>query len=220
MTRRKTGRGPGRPPRAEGDRASSRERLIEAAAKVFAARGYSGATVDLVLAEAGLSKGTFYWNFDSKEELFLALIEERIERPLLVLLEFVRATPSATAMGPTISSGFTALVSQQRDLVLLIHEFWGVAVRDEELRDRYVERQAAMLEVLAQTLASRHEGSGVEPTLPLDQLALAFTALAQGLALQIAMDPDAVPEGLVGEIGGLIWDGFVLRAQRREQGES
>jgi AcrR family transcriptional regulator len=61
-------------------RAQTREDLLDAAARVIARRGFSGASVEAVSAEAGFSTGAVYSNFDSKEALFLALYEERIER--------------------------------------------------------------------------------------------------------------------------------------------
>ena len=62
------------------DKKSSLERLLEAAAKVFAERGYQAASVDET-PPPPLSKGAVYWNFSSKDELFHALLEERIDPP-------------------------------------------------------------------------------------------------------------------------------------------
>src|ERR671914_602702 len=61
-------------------RAQTREELLDAAARVFARRGLDGATVEAVSEEAGFSTGAVYSNFESKEELFLSLYEERIQR--------------------------------------------------------------------------------------------------------------------------------------------
>ena len=51
--------------------------LLEAAAAVFAARGFHAATLDEIAAAAGFTKGAIYSNFGSKEELFLALVDQR-----------------------------------------------------------------------------------------------------------------------------------------------
>src|SRR5207302_11360194 len=59
-------------------RARTRSDVLRAAARVFAERGYHGATLDGVVAEAGLSKGALYHYFPSKQDLFLALLEERL----------------------------------------------------------------------------------------------------------------------------------------------
>ncbi|MCE9522821.1 MAG: TetR/AcrR family transcriptional regulator, partial [Alphaproteobacteria bacterium] len=63
---------PARLTRAE-QQAQTRERLLAAAERVFARHGYGGASIDLISAEAGYSKGAIYSNFESKEEVFLEL---------------------------------------------------------------------------------------------------------------------------------------------------
>ncbi len=55
--------------------AETRQKLIAAASRVFAAHGYAGARVELIAEEAGFSKGAFYSNFISKEEVALAVLE-------------------------------------------------------------------------------------------------------------------------------------------------
>jgi AcrR family transcriptional regulator len=69
-------------PRGEFDRsegkAQRRSSLLAAAARVYARRGFGGATLDEVAAEAGFTKGAVYSHFGSKENLLLALMEEHL----------------------------------------------------------------------------------------------------------------------------------------------
>src|SRR3989304_1747470 len=58
----------------------TRQRLLDAAFPVFARNGFERATVDEIVREAGYSKGAFYVHFDAKEDLFWAMLEERISR--------------------------------------------------------------------------------------------------------------------------------------------
>ena len=210
--KRRTQRKRGRPPR--GDSPDSRRRLLEAAASVLSERGYRNATVDQIVAEAGLSKGSFYWNFAAKEELFLSLLDERIDRPARELMDITRAAPADAATAPGVSRGLADLLLRQRELVLLLHEYWSAAVRDERVRERYVKRQTALREGLATALATRHETTGVPLSLPAQDLATAFIALAEGLAMDALVAPDSVPEGLYGEILSLVYEGLVARAGR------
>ena len=53
---------------------------MQAARRVFGARGFHAATIEEIAAEAGLSNGAIYYNFESKGDLFFALLEERTER--------------------------------------------------------------------------------------------------------------------------------------------
>src|SRR5713226_7690587 len=61
-------------------KARTRERLLDAAADVFARRGFHAASLDEVADEAGLTKGAVYSNFTSKDDLIVALIETRLDR--------------------------------------------------------------------------------------------------------------------------------------------
>src|SRR2546425_7612463 len=61
-------------------REETRQRLVEAALGVFARHGYDRATVDEIVRGAGFSKGAFYVHFNSKDDLFWAMLEERISR--------------------------------------------------------------------------------------------------------------------------------------------
>src|ERR1019366_2189894 len=74
-------------PRGEFDRsarkAQTRRRLLEAAARVYARRGFNGATLEEVAAEAGFTKGAVYGHFGSKENLLLALMEEHLTPPVI-----------------------------------------------------------------------------------------------------------------------------------------
>jgi AcrR family transcriptional regulator len=59
----------------EESRAVTREKLLASAYEVMAREGYEGASIDRIAEEAGFSKGAFYSNFESKEEIFLELLE-------------------------------------------------------------------------------------------------------------------------------------------------
>ena len=148
-------RGRGRPP-ASADGEDSRTRLLDAAASIFAAKGYRSATVEEVVSAAGLSKGTFYWNFKSKEDLFQTLLEERIDRPARALMEITRTAPADRPTAPDVSAGLAELIAGQRETLLLLQEYWAAATRDARLARRYRVRQAALREALAETLEERH----------------------------------------------------------------
>lgn len=213
MAKSVTPRRRGRPRASERRAADTRAELLDGATKVFAERGYQAATVDEIVAKAGLSKGTFYWHFESKEELFATLLEEQIDRPVRALIEVTGSAPAEGATAPVVSHGLAALFQQQRELVLLLHEYWSAAARDEQLRTRYLERQRALRDALADALAARHARTGVPLAIPADALATAFIALAEGLSLEALLDPDSVEEDLLGEILSLVYDGMVARAQ-------
>jgi AcrR family transcriptional regulator len=170
--------------------------------------------VDEIVTRAGLSKGTFYWHYKSKQDLFLALLEERIDQPARALMEITRTAPPDTATAPAVSSGLGALLEREHELVLLLHEYWSAAVRDKRMNARYRERQQALRDTLADALATRHARTGVPLAVPAQALATAVIALAEGLSMEALVDPDSVPDGLLGEVLSLVYDGMAARAER------
>jgi len=198
--------------RAEGRNA--REALLEAAAEVFAERGFRDASVDEVAMRAGYSKGAVYWHFAGKDDLLFALLEERVDGPYREMIELLESAPPEQDMGPEASRRFVELLRSERELLLLNNEYWSQAVRDPELRARYAKRQAKLRSALGKALLTRvkHLG-GPEDSLAGERMATAIMALGAGLALERLIDPDAVPDELLGDIIVLIYAGLVARAE-------
>ncbi|HEX8646206.1 MAG TPA: TetR family transcriptional regulator [Thermoleophilaceae bacterium] len=194
--------------RRAGLRGTARERLLDAAERVFGESGYRGASVDDVAAAAGATKGALYWHFASKQELFFALVEERVDSRVREFLEFMERAGTGSDPTPAVSSGLARVVDEQRQMFLLMHEYWALAVRDPGLREHYVERQRALRTRVAQTLEARAGGR-----LPVDaeRLATGLIAFATGLAEERIADPDAVPDETLGEVLSLILEGLAAR---------
>src|SRR5205823_1727192 len=145
----------GRPRASEREAAQTRRALIDAAAKLIAERGYRGTTVNDVAQRSGLSKGTFYWHFKTKEELLHAVLEERIDRPVMDLIARLKTASADEDMAPEASALLLALVTPGRETILLIHEYLALAMRDRGIRRRYLKRQAALRNALASGLDAR-----------------------------------------------------------------
>ena len=193
-------------------RTSSREQLLDAAASVFAERGYRGASVETIAVAAGVTKGALYWNFESKADLFFSLLEERVDERLRLLVDAAEAIAGEETVTPLVSREVSSVVDEERQIHLLTHEYWSLAARDPELGARYAERQKALRELIARALVAHHEATCVALTHDPLELATAVLALANGLGMDRIIDPDAVPETLFGDILQLIYDGLVLRS--------
>jgi AcrR family transcriptional regulator len=202
----------GRRPEARG---TARERLLDAAAQAFAERGYRAASVEDIASAAGVTKGAVYWSFKGKQDLFFTLIEERVDQQARQLMAITEQAPREVETAPVISRGISSFVDEQRALILLLQEYWALAVRDPELRERYAQRQRALRAHLAKALEARHRRTGIALTSTAETLATGIIALASGLAQERIADPEAVPEELLGELLSLLYDGLVHRAQPR-----
>jgi len=189
-------------------RAETRERLIEAAERVFARRGFHGASVDEVAEEAGFSTGALYSNFAGKEDLFLALLERHATGETQELSKAVADLPTVEERVREGAGQWMGVVDREPHLVLLYMEFWAYAARDPELRPRFATHFASVRAALAEILS---EGAGeldVELLLPPEEVATALQALADGIALQKMVDPGAVSDDLFARLLSLIFAGL------------
>ncbi len=225
VTRRsRTHRGSGRPGRARLDRRTraaraqgreGRDELLTAALRVFARRGYGQAGVDEIAAEAGYSKGALYWHFSGKEDLLLALLAERVDPPLREMVALLESAPPERDMSVEASREFARQLGSERDAVLLDREYWSLAIRDPELRARFIQRQTEHRGGLAGALRARARHLGTPDLMPAEDLARIVMSIIHGLSVEELIEPGSVCPELLGETLGLIYAGLGARAKAR-----
>ena len=199
---------------ARAERRDARAALLEAALEVFAERGYRDASVDEVAERAGYSKGAVYWHFASKDDLFFALWEERVDGPWSETIKLLESAAADHDMAPEASRRFAEVMQGERELLLIDHEYWAQAVRDPKRRARYAKRQARMRAALGKAIVTRMEHLGAPPPSgPPEEMAALFIAVVTGLAREKLIDPGAAPDHLVGEAFALMYAGHVARAR-------
>lgn len=188
----------------EQSRALTRERLLAAAKSVFARRGYHGASVEEIAAEAGFSTGALYSNFEGKEDLFLALMDREIEQHAGEIARAVARQASVAARAAGGARQWMTTIEREPETLLLFMEFWAYGVRDPGIRPKVAERFAHMRGVLTGLIAEGVRDFELELAIPAEQLALVIDALADGIARQKLADPAAVPDELMGRVLGLL----------------
>lgn len=193
-------------------KAETRERLLAAAGRVFARRGYQAAAVDEVADEAGFSTGALYSNFDGKEDLFLAVLERHISNQVAELSDAVAERPTVDERARGGAEVWMAFLEREPELVMLFMEFWAFAVRNPRVRTRFAARYAEVRAAVSEIIEKGALELGVELAIPAEQLATAIDALADGFALQKLADPDAVPDELFGTVLSLLLEGARRRA--------
>lgn len=199
----------------------AREVLLEAALDVLAKRGFRDASVDEIAARAGYSKGAVYWHFSSKDDLFFALLDERIDKPWRETIEQLKNAPPDQDMAPAASRRFAEMLQNQRELLLLEQEYWAQAARQPKIRQRYAKRQQQLRQAFAKALQARLDHLGAPPLTgtQAENIATAFIGLAAGLARQKLIEPDAVPDNLLGDTFALVYAGHVARATPTTAGD-
>ncbi|MGM1017264.1 MAG: TetR/AcrR family transcriptional regulator [Actinomycetota bacterium] len=132
-------------------RENTRARLLDAAAQLFAEVGLDGASVEVICERAGFTRGAFYSNFESKDELFLELASTIAERRLTGVRERIDAFVAAGVL--TGDADPVSMVQKVLDdsvddrlSVLLLSEVRIRALRDAVFGAAYAAQEDAMLE--------------------------------------------------------------------------
>src|SRR5881227_3486389 len=113
------------PNRRQAKQERTRWLLLGAAARVFARRGYHVATLEEVAAEAGFTKGAVYSNFESKEALFLALVDQEIAKRVREIGTVVEAGASPEAIEREAERQFQRFIREESHWPLLFYEFFS-----------------------------------------------------------------------------------------------
>ncbi len=186
-------------------RARTRAALLRAAGRVFAEHGFHGATLEAVAAGAGVSKGALFHYFPSKEQLFLALLEDRLGAGVSDVEAVIAERGSdGGQLGVATETFLRRINSDPRWLPLLL-EFLAYGSRDPAAKAGITEHFLRPAREAVATNARRlgiPEGDGA--LLSPDELGLAIAALVNGLAIERAFDPGVVPNDLLARLF-IVW---------------
>src|SRR3954470_17408841 len=193
--------------------AQTRQALLDAAREVFIGRGFAGASVERITAAAGFTRGAFYSNFSSKEELFAELLQQQV-------FEGYRAMAReriARGESPPLRDTAEELADVVRDpgwAFPLLLELLAHAGRDPELRNLAAGFWSGTRDLVAQVVASEYANAGIEPTTDPRTIATSLIALDIGLALQHYVDPEDVPLSVYPELYELLFRRLSPRSER------
>jgi AcrR family transcriptional regulator len=180
-------------------RAQTRERLLAAAASVYARRGFTGATLDEVAGEAGFTKGAVYDHFGSKENLLVALWEEYVAAELLEQVALFDRDRRGWERPLAGSARWVRRIDENPDSFRLFVELWVYAQRDDALRARLAAALRGMLDTFAEFAAAGAADAGVEdPGRVPAHLAGVMVALGIGVPLLRLVDRDMIDGSLLG----------------------
>lgn len=172
--------------RAE-QREDTRRRLIASAANVFCQMGFEAAPIDTIAEEAGFSRGAFYSNFASKDELFLALLAGHLEAEVDTLGRALERIETAEKLAPAIERRYRAL-GEDSSWCLLTTEFQLYAMRGGKMADAFAAIYRSYRTRLGELIAEHFDRLGIVSTLSPYEFGVAQVALSHGLALQRAAD--------------------------------
>ena len=176
-------------------RHATRERLLDAAFEVFAEQGVHASTVEQIVERAGFTRGAFYSNFTTKEELFVALME-REDAARLAALEDKFATLRPRLEGLELDADAIAdivldfLVGPFDDhpWSVIYTEFQLLALRDPGFAAMYLEHRdeydAALVPILAGTLQHAGREWAADPAIAIRLLGAVYDEAVRAAILQ------------------------------------
>ena len=170
-------------------RDDTREKLFEAAARVFEEQGIGGASIEAIAAAAGFTRGAFYSNFDSKDELIFAMLEDHVAQSITRMHELL-------ARHRNLADFIDALKkmdrSQQDPLgrsPLLHMEMILFVARAEKRRPELAKRLRARRKLIVEIVENTAKGSSVNPA----WTGAIVLALEDGFRLHRLIDPETTP---------------------------
>ena len=197
-------------PTQEERKAETRQRLLDAAADLFATKGVHAVSVDALASAADRTSGAVYAHFGGKEGVLAALLERWSGQAAAdIAAELDAATDVDDRLaavwrrfvdGGAGVAGPSSVGDRGDAWLLLEHELWLHAARTPEvaddLADRFARGRAGMGSAFAAWAAEEAGGGASDPPVPPDQLAVLAMGLLFGLEMQRRVDPAAVPDEL------------------------
>lgn len=189
---------PVKPPRTRPTRGEVRDRILDAASKVFAADGFAGATIDAIGQAAGFTKGAVYSNFESKDELFLALVDREFElRGEQIATVLDNSGGDTGTAANELSRSVLDSVRDHSDYYVLLVEYWLRAQRDPQLRERLIERRRAAADQAVHIVGSTDTGTSDRRLADVAQLVV---TLNLGVAMEEVLRPGTINADLLTQL--------------------
>jgi AcrR family transcriptional regulator len=183
----------------------TREALLDAAAMVFARRGFQGASLDEIAEEAGYTRGAIYKHFADKEELFQEVNVRFNER---TFAQFDQMLGMDLHMGADdveqVTDQWRRMVEHDREFRIVGLEFLLHALRNPEQRARAREFSRANIEAITDYMSQHAAAAGQTFPVPVEDLAAVFGIASDGFAQAALLQPDA------GRLFGVLLD-LVMR---------
>jgi len=200
-------------------REQTTQRLLDAALKLIAKKGLDAASVENIAAAAGYTRGAFYSNFNSKEDLFIELLRRDHEKTTGEL-NALRGDPSLSV--DHLQSRAREIYGQiyrDNDSCMIWTEARLLAVRDARFRSKLNALMTEKRARIAEFIRYFYERVGVGPAVPPEQMAMGFMSLAEGVKLFMMSSP-AEMTGPIAESLLTVFVESIMRLARLEADSS
>ena len=191
--------------------AARKNQILDAAMAVFARSGFHEARMDDIVQESGLSKGTLYWYFKSKEEIITAISQRLFSTDIKQVESLLNAEGTVSERLQQLMRDRMQGLQDMSGMVAILFEFYAAALHQDGVRQfiqTYFQNFYDLLVALIQQGIERGELRPVD----VDVAATALDAVFEGLIVRWLIDPDAVQWASLGEAAiRLMLDGLKHR---------
>jgi AcrR family transcriptional regulator len=184
------------------------------AAKLFCRRGLEQASVDEIAQDAGYTKGAFYSNFKTKEELFLAMLDQKFGEEIERIEKTLNTKETPDEVVRHAGEDFMRFVRSDPEWERLYLEFVAYAARNDEFRQELLTRNRAMEERLTELYRRWTERVGIIPPISFEDITRITAIMADGFLLRQQIDPD-----LREELYGTMLAAFMLGLRELKERE-
>ena len=128
----------------------TKRKIFETSMKLFAEKGYDATSIEEITATVGVAKGTLYYHFSSKEEIFQFLVEEGVK--LLtnsITIKTAKLTNSLDKIKAIVLIELKVLVKYESFMTIILSEIWGTGSRSKMCRD-YVFEYIQMIQEIVE----------------------------------------------------------------------
>lgn len=128
----------------------TKRKIFETSMKLFAEKGYDATSIEEITATVGVAKGTLYYHFSSKEEIFQFLVEEGVK--LLknsISIKTDKLTNSLDKIKAIVLIELKVLVKYESFMTIILSQIWGTSQRSKMCRD-YVFEYIQMIEEIVE----------------------------------------------------------------------
>ena len=200
------------PTKRRRSREQTRQRLLDAALRIFASNGFERATIDEIVREAGFSKGAFYVHFESKEDLFWEIFRQRIEARKETLWQAIEPNIGLAESQRLLLEAFFDAPGSGPLGPAVYYEFLAHAMRNGMVRARLAEFYAGWHDFVLDALKLGRERKIIRDDVDISLQASALMATYEGALIQSQLAPEHLRlSGRVNEFSKLLADWLVRR---------
>jgi len=183
-------------------KAQTRGRLLAAGARMFAQKGFAGASLEEIAELAGYTTGALYHHFANKEELFLELLQTGWSRQIANWADELSKVFDDETTDPfdALSRSVVERSEPDRTLEPLQGEFWLYAVRNPDAMAIFTDKLREQHDRIEPTIEAAMQREGTPPGISSEEITTVALVLLPGLARFRRIDPDSVPDDLLARV--------------------